>query len=306
MMADALGWKPQHQYSVSFSKQFHLNLSDHGWGYVIYRTVYTTISNARFHEAVDKLEAHVRFHINWQRELHPEWNLDPVPDQLLLDKLNLVVEDDEETLDQASDQVIRGEFDKWVQDNQEPDASNQVSHSVCLVINEESPASLLDTPVPTKPTYMQPREPGAAWVRVVDRYFNESHALTEHYYGWMRADVLWLTGLYSDLDGMEMLEICPRLKYEGQIPLFDGDYQGRLIDPPGGIEGRPKMGGTPRGRDMATQWAVERAEQRQKAAHRTEQRRTQGGTQRGAQGGTQRGVQGGTQRGVQGGTQRGP
>lgn len=109
----------------------------------------------------------------------------------------------------------------------------------------------------------------AAWVVVVDarRADDGGEAGRPDYAGWMRCLAVELGSLSDDLDAIDegMCALCPPRRHSGQIPLYDGSPQGRLLEPASGSEG----GGTefPRGT----------------------QRGTSRGTQRGATGGTQRG-----------------
>ncbi|KAG8629087.1 hypothetical protein KVT40_002952 [Elsinoe batatas] len=287
-MASFPPWWSENRTSVRFIKEFQLQRGSKRWGYAVYRTVYTPESNARWEEAMDKLRALML--ITFRRSQHLDPSLDPEPEHIIEERLDLHVQQDEQTLDGVDETTVRDQFRAWVQEHDDPELPARFSSVVCLVIDEESLTLILESPEATMENWDLIVGSESVKVKAVDGYWSESIAERGAYLGWSQVVATTLKTLYSDLKGLEPHEVFSKRRYEGQIPLYTGDPSGKLIDPPGGSFGRRKFGGTQRGPP-----SVENAP---------------GGTQRGTQGGTQRGTQGGaqggTQRGPPEGTQRGP
>ena len=70
--------------------------------------------------------------------------------------------------------------------------------------------------------------------------------------GFTRAYASALSELYDGLTYWSLERVAPIRHYHGQIPLYDGSYKGKFVDPPGGVQGRYRFPqGTPRGKEGA-------------------------------------------------------
>ncbi|KAH6682258.1 hypothetical protein F5X68DRAFT_192608 [Plectosphaerella plurivora] len=116
-----------------------------------------------------------------------------------------------------------------------------------IVVDGPSLASLVDGPafdIARPPSLDEP------WVVVVD---SRDPTIVAYrgggpYTGAVRVKARALGQFFDELANKSMERLCPIREYDGQIPLYDGSGQRRLIDPPGGLEGRYRFPqGTPRG-----------------------------------------------------------
>ncbi|EUC39773.1 hypothetical protein COCMIDRAFT_110629, partial [Bipolaris oryzae ATCC 44560] len=174
------------------------------------------------------------------------------------DAFTLHVISDSALLRGADHALVRKAFKQWIADfvgresniadDENEDWHSDVRRDVCIVIDEAALASLLNAPdfVRDKVSNLD-LEP---WVTVVDAEdpANIPYRGGGPYMGFTNAYVRVLSQLLVDLDSQSLEKLSPIRVYDGQIPLFTGSSQGKLVDPPDGVEGRYKFPrGTPRG-----------------------------------------------------------
>lgn len=70
---------------------------------------------------------------------------------------------------------------------------------------------------------------GGLCVIILDRRPEEGELQQHRYGGWMYATVSALRTLYQDLETGSVYDWCPRPKFKGQLSLYDGNIDGKLI-----------------------------------------------------------------------------
>lgn len=218
----------QHQDQPAAQSATNIASFSDEWGFVVIRTVYGD------DEAWSTVLAKLR-----EYALSASQDNERTPSA----KFSLQVIADHR-LEGASYDEVRTSFNAWVkQEEQEHQWTSNIRRDCCLVVDGPALASLSLEEAP---------EP---WVVAVDAQdpatvpYNGSGP----FLGWTRVDARFVGELFRDLEsGQSLAEVCPRRLYDGQITLYDGFPSRRLIDPPGGVEGRYKFPvGTPRGRKGA-------------------------------------------------------
>ncbi|WDK19400.1 hypothetical protein CGRA01v4_10687 [Colletotrichum graminicola] len=133
-------------------------------------------------------------------------------------------------------------------DDDDEEWPSDVRRDACIVVEEPALASLVRAPdfVPGKIPDLD-LEP---WVVVIDG--KDPAGVPYHgggpYMGFTRSYARVLGQLFENLGSRSLARLSPIREYDGQIPLYDGSSQGKLVDPAGGAEGRFKFSrGTPRG-----------------------------------------------------------
>jgi hypothetical protein len=209
----------------------------HKWGFVIVRTAFLssddTTDASQWSAVLSKLRAYVL--------LSADAGMDPAT-------LALPVISDR-ALDGASLGTVRAVFNSWVARYQAEGAwDSSIRRDCCLVVDEPALASLLgppgSEPMPPSPS---PTEP---WVIALDAAdpIMRPYSGGGLYLGWMRVLARATGQLFEDLESQSLGDLCPIRDYDGQVPLYDGTPHGKLVDPPGGSEGRYRFpSGTPRG-----------------------------------------------------------
>ncbi|RYP49049.1 hypothetical protein DL769_011134 [Monosporascus sp. CRB-8-3] len=237
----------------------------HEWGFVVVRTAYAAdeaTDEQQWLVALGRLRAHA-LPRNENTEMYPNTLAFPVIAHRSI-------------LGGASYDTVRTAFKAWVDDyvrykqeqqqelstesDEEKEAWESDVRRDCVLVVEETALALL-LQAPDEPVRkVLPRSTTTArdgvgnvepFVVVVDATDPKSvpYGGGGPYTGWMRVYAASLSQLANDLDsGNSIDELCPAREYLGQIPLYDGSPCGKLIDPPGGTEGRYKFPkGTPRG-----------------------------------------------------------
>lgn len=116
------------------------------WGYVIYRTTYTSQSNTAFPQIVDLLNSYIK------DELFSEYTLakkgstgtEPTPYHEIWSHHLPVIMADPAHFDGASTEWIQDHFQSWVNSRQKPDQANL--YPTCIVIDEESLQEYVNAP----------------------------------------------------------------------------------------------------------------------------------------------------------------
>ena len=117
-------------------------------------------------------------------------------------------------------------------DDDDEEWPSDVRRNVCIVVDEAALASLLNAP-----DFVRGKVPNLdlePWVTVVDAEdpANMPYRGGAPYMGFARAYVRVLSQLFDDLDSRSLEKLSPIRVYDGQIPLFTGSSQGKLVDPP--------------------------------------------------------------------------
>jgi hypothetical protein len=243
----AMAEQPQPPDLSGLSSEFRSateNLT-HEWGFVVVRTAYAADNDeAQWAAALEKLRAYATPN-NDDAEMDPNtFALPVIADSTLL-----------RNADYAS---VRKAFNGWVDDfvlrendgdsDQDEQWPSDLRRDAFIVIDHPALSSLLSAPdfIPGEfpPLDQEP------WVVVVDAAdpASESYNGGGPYMGFTRAHASALDQLFDDLKFRSLARLSPVRKYDGQIPLYNGDVWGELVDPDGGVDGRyqfPK--GTPRG-----------------------------------------------------------
>ena len=209
----------------------------HQWGFVIVRTAFLsdddTTDAFRWSAVLPKLRAYAL--------LSAHAGMDP-------DTFALPVVTDR-ALDGASFDGVRAAFNSWVARYQAERAwDSDVRRDCCIVVDGPALASLLG-PSDGHATLPSP-SPTEPWLIAVDAAEPSTRPYSGGglYLGWMRVLARATGQLFEDLDSHPLGDLCPRRDYDGQVPLYDGTPHGKLVDPPGGAEGRYRFpSGTPRG-----------------------------------------------------------
>ncbi|RYP60051.1 hypothetical protein DL770_010074 [Monosporascus sp. CRB-9-2] len=238
----------------------------HEWGFVVVRTAYVAneaTDEQQWAVALGRLRAHAL-----PRDEDAE--MDP-------GTLAFPVIAHRSILGGASYDTVRTAFKAWFDDyvrhkqqrqqelstesdEEEKEAwESDVRRDCFLVVDETALASLLQAPdEPVRRVLLRSTTTAGGGVGNVEPFVVVVDATDPRsvpyggggpYTGWMRVYAASLSQLANDLDsGNSIDELCPAREYLGQIPLYDGSPCGKLIDPPGGTEGRYKFPkGTPRG-----------------------------------------------------------
>ncbi|OBT72108.1 hypothetical protein VF21_09193 [Pseudogymnoascus sp. 05NY08] len=233
-----------HQYD-HVSAQFDSIISSftNEWGFVVVRTAYAddeATDAAQWSTALAKLQE-LAVPSGNSRGMHP-------------DRFTLPVIADP-ALEGASYDAVRTAFNTWVNQYEEEHMwQSNVRRDCCLVVDGPALASLLQVPEqgesPKQAIEQRWRRKQPAPVpRVVAVDGSHSSTIPYNgggpYLGWMRVPVRLVEDLFGDIEATSLAEVCPTRVYDGQLPLYDGE----LIDPEGGVGGRYKFPGTPRGVD---------------------------------------------------------
>ncbi|OBT56196.1 hypothetical protein VE04_02874 [Pseudogymnoascus sp. 24MN13] len=187
----------------------------HEWGFVVVRTAYANdeaTDAAQWSKALAKLQEYTLPSGNNAR-MHPDTFALPV----IADP----------TLEGVSYNEVRTAFNAWVNHyHEEHEWESDVRQDCCLVVDGPALASLLqapereERPKQAPEQARRPKQPALGpWVVAVDAvdpatipYSGGEHVL-----------------------GLEV-DVCPRRIYDGQLPLYNGFLNGKLIDPDGGAE----------------------------------------------------------------------
>ncbi|USP81355.1 hypothetical protein yc1106_08629 [Curvularia clavata] len=217
----------------------------HQWGFVVVRIAYANDNDdAQWAAALKKL-------YDYATPSDSGAEMDP-------NTFALPIISDSALLRGADYASVRKSFNQWMADfvgrqrNEDDDDGEEwpsdIRRDVCVVIDEAALASLLNAP-----DFVRDKVPNLdlePWVTVVDAEdpANIPYRGGAPYMGFTRTYVRVLSQLFDDLDSCSLEKLSPIRVYDGQIPLFTGSSQGKLVDPHGGVEGRYKFPrGTPRG-----------------------------------------------------------
>ncbi|KAJ5127412.1 hypothetical protein N7448_008191 [Penicillium atrosanguineum] len=114
------------------------------WGYVIYRTTYTTESDTAFPHAIRYIEACLKGEFFTEVTQQPRYRNNDVPAYVWSKYQSTIIEDPTQ-FDGASLEMVRAHFEAWVNGQGKRDNFNK--YRVCLIIDEESLQTLKDAPV---------------------------------------------------------------------------------------------------------------------------------------------------------------
>ena len=209
----------------------------HQWGFVIVRTAFLsgddTTDASQWSAVLSKLRAYAL--------LSAGAGMDPATFALP------VITD--RVLEGASFGTVRAAFNSWVARYQTEGAwDSDIRVDCCLVVDSPAMASLLGPPG-SQPILPSP-SPAEPWVIALDATdpITRPYRGGGLYLGWMRLLARATGQLFEDLESQSLSDLCPIRDYDGQVPLYDGTPHGKLVDPPGGAEGRYRFpSGTPRG-----------------------------------------------------------
>ncbi|RYP01150.1 hypothetical protein DL765_010873 [Monosporascus sp. GIB2] len=221
----------------------------HERGFMVVRTAYAAdkaTDEQQWSVALGRLRAHALPH-DENAEMHPNTLAFPViAHPSILGGANYNTQRQQE----LSTESDREEKEAWGSD---------VRRDCFLVVDEIALASLLQAPdEPVRKVLSRSTTTAGDGVGNVEPFVVVVDATDPRsapyggggpYTGWMQVYAASLSQLANDLDsGNSIGELCPAREYLGQIPLYDSSPCGKLIDPPGGTEGRYKFPrGTPRG-----------------------------------------------------------
>lgn len=208
------------------------------WGYIVYRTVYTTESDELWPIAMDKLAKVMNHSID--SELHTEIRYkeseDPEPDanaeRLVKETHKDVIFSDKQFWDGASIEQVRQHFSEYLRASR---GQGTGRFEGCLLIDERSLKSIVASPDP-QPWLggRRPRKPSQPWgfVGMIDGRYPENR-YEPRYTGYMRVEILSLWSLYNALTSKYMQELCPSVS-DGLIPVYDGG-SGKAQDEEGNV-----------------------------------------------------------------------
>jgi hypothetical protein len=188
------------------------------WGYMIYRTVYSTESDELWPIAMDRLGQIVNHSIESElyadiRHKEPE---DPEPDstaeQLVKESRKDVIFSDKKFWDGASIEQVRQHFAEYLCASK---GRGYGRYEGCLIIDERSLKSIVASPI-TRQRYSRPY----GFVGMIDGRYPETRYDLQ-YAGFMRVKISCLWPLYTELTSKYMWELCPSVP-EGLIPVYDG------------------------------------------------------------------------------------
>lgn len=187
------------------------------WGYIIYRTVYTTESDALWPLVLAKLDQAMDFAIdsdlNAARKSDREGSKadDATPERLVKESRKHVLFSNKRFWDGAEVHQIRAHFKQYLRASK---GRGYGRFGGCLVIDERSLKSVVRASSP------RPRL-GEAFVGMVDGRYPDETGNEPGYTGFMRVDIFCLWFLYGEMGNNSMREVCPKGVPEGLIPVYD-------------------------------------------------------------------------------------
>ncbi|KAJ5928254.1 hypothetical protein N7466_007210 [Penicillium verhagenii] len=171
------------------------------WGFIIYRTVYTTESERLWPLAMEKLAYALKVG-NQDRQGRPE--------QLIQASHKDAILSDMARWDGASIEHVRNHFAEYLRKTDQMAYPRDQRYALCLVIDEKALKSIT--------------APGdeVGWVGAVDARFDPAIKYDwPGYCGFMRVKVRSLWDIYLNLHFDQMWNLCPEVP-EGWIPVYDG------------------------------------------------------------------------------------
>ncbi|KAJ5142748.1 uncharacterized protein N7515_001535 [Penicillium bovifimosum] len=183
---------------------FH-NLRVHpSWGYVIYRTTYSSVSDAHFSTVFNYLEACIRKSFFAEAAEYASTGGDPAIYQGIWAQHSLTVIEDAMQLDGVSIDSIRARFEEWVDVQGQRDKFNK--YRMCIVIDEECLQTLLGTSAEALDQETQyVRDKTVRYVKVVEAWPIIDEGDEDEFLGWMKCWSRALWDLWSMMgDGAEM------------------------------------------------------------------------------------------------------
>ncbi|KAL4745632.1 hypothetical protein BDW72DRAFT_186367 [Aspergillus terricola var. indicus] len=191
------------------------------WGYIIYRTVYTSESDKQWPLALKKLDWALDYGIDSdldsaKRKLEDMTsNTDPepesMPEQLIKESRKHVVFSNKKFWDGASIEQIRAHFKQYLRASK---GRGYGRFEGCLMIDEHSLKSIVAASSP------RPRL-GEGFVGMVDGRYPEETGNELGYKGFMRVFISSLWFFYGESETQSMRSLCPKGVPEGLIPVYD-------------------------------------------------------------------------------------
>ncbi|KAJ5333626.1 hypothetical protein MYU51_011499 [Penicillium brevicompactum] len=204
------------------------------WGFIIYRTVYTTESEELWPIALERIAQRLKRGISSQVRVNSN---ESYLKQLIEESHKDVIISDPNRWNNASIQQVRSHFIEYLRKIKAEELVGQSRFASCLVIDEKSLKSII-------------ADGGEKYgfLGAIDPQYNPEEGYDyASYRGYMRVQVKALGDLYMQLDWNFMCVLCPDYP-DGWIPVYDGGY-GTVQDEdgneypyawktPGGSEGR--------------------------------------------------------------------
>lgn len=207
-----------------FGRTHRLHFDSACWGFVVFRTTTDSISDDSFNRALEKFKGYLRWSLAEERVLGG-WSITAEAEELVMAKLKLPVVSLLGT--SVSDEEVREAMRNWREANS--DNPCYLVEQSCLVLTDDAVTALVAAPEPG------PELPAiskcVAWVKVVDVDW-EVDDDDWSYLGWHRVLAEALDDMYHLHVGgwTPMMDMAPRIKWPGQVPVYIGDPEGILLD----------------------------------------------------------------------------
>lgn len=173
----------------------------HEWGFIVVVTAAAT--GEQWPIALTRIRASMLFDLDPKAEIHPSTLALPIMH-----------------LEGADYSTARSAFSRWLSAyDGEAEWESDIRRDVFVVVDETALESLLSDDL------------DLAWVVSLDAG-SPDKAGRPDYAGWMRCQIRALGQLFEDMDAMDegMAALCPTRQHSGQIPVFDGSPQGKILE----------------------------------------------------------------------------
>ncbi|CAG8930831.1 unnamed protein product [Penicillium salamii] len=225
--------RPSHQVLTQF---FPCNLP---WGFIIYRTVYTSESEKLWPIVLERIAERLKKGVMSQARGN-----ESRIEQLMVKSHKDVIISDPHRWNTASIPQIRSHFVEYLRKLNQTECSDIPRLASCLLIDEKSLKSIVE-------------DEKYGFLGVIDGWYNpEEKYDVASYRGFMRVQLIGLWSLYLDFnrDPMCMGMVCPDFP-DGWIPVYDGGY-GTIQDEDGNEYVQRLEGSAERGRGRGTRTLV--------------------------------------------------
>ncbi|KAL2789361.1 hypothetical protein BJX66DRAFT_307010 [Aspergillus keveii] len=165
------------------------------WGFVIYRTTYTTFSDTHFAEIVQLLTGLAKYSVRKWKDLNPNDPAKLSAKTALQETYEPIIMDNKSEFDGMTLDAIRAHHQAWIE---QPVGERPITNEwCCLLVNEEVVQTLAGAdPAALIATQHTVEDYDNHWVKAV-----ESDPEDEDDKGWMKCSVFALWNLWIDMDG---------------------------------------------------------------------------------------------------------
>lgn len=176
---------------------------DRGWGYVIYRTVYTAQSDSQWRIAISTLIRLSDKEIDEHNEISVRGDTGPQVAQDMKDFRRFDLRDDREKFNNASMDDLRKHYQQWMEDMAQPGIcirGMDPRAKAFLVIDEECLNSIISAP-----EELSWEEKENHFVKIVDTVYEQRYA--EPWDGWFRLSIYTLWWMFCVIEPDEDIEL---------------------------------------------------------------------------------------------------